>query len=216
VSRRLPLVLLMVLAPALAAGQRLDWDPEEPEPRGLVGRLRDVRDGLLGLLDDTSDAQLAAFAEGTLLLSTVTMAASDVVGLIDDNGITEHVFKGAVSKSPARIAWLLHVAGSETILGSHGLETESWIRGALVDLNPLLDPEEEGPALPLDPLDFVGEGLVHTRVYTARLPGALLAAALAADLVVRPAGNLARILGLRGTADGLERTGRRLVRGALP
>lgn len=209
--------LLSVLpGPTHASGQALDWDPQESEAHGVLRWLREERDAGVGLLDNALDLQLGIFSELALLTSTVTMASSDLVGLVDDNGWSEHVTKASFSKSLAKTALLLHVVGSESILGSHGLEIEWYLEESLTELNPLLDPDEHGPVLPLNPMAFVGEGLLHSEVYTARFPGGIACASIIADGLVRPLGNLLRIVGLWGPADALEERGDALVRGAVP
>jgi hypothetical protein len=209
-------LLVVLLASPPAAAQQLDWDPAETPRGGAAGALRGVRDGLVGILDCALDLQLALFAEAALLTGTALAGASDAVGLIDDNPVTEHVTKGVASKSIAKTGYLFHIAGAEAILGSHGLETERWLAASLAEYNPLLAPDAAEPALPLDPLAFVAEGLVHPRPWTVRVPGAIALAAIAADGVVRPLGDVARIVGLRALADRAERAGTGLVRRAVP
>jgi hypothetical protein len=195
-----------------APARGLDWEVHE-EPAGpLLTWARGVRDGTLGLLDDVTDAQLALFAEAAIDTGAALELGSDAVGLVDDNPVSEHVLKATASKSLAKTAWLLHLAGSEAVLGSHGLETETWVADSLDQLNPLLDPNEAPARLPLEPLAFVGEGMIHDEVYTAHVPGSILLAGAAADLVVRPIGNLVRIVGFHGTADRIEAAGNGLVR----
>jgi hypothetical protein len=199
-----------------AAEDRLDWDPAERDRGPWVAFLRGERDAVVGLLDDALDLQLGVFAEVALLAGTAFAGASDVVGLVDDNPVTQHVTKGVASKSLAKTAYLFHLAGAESILGSHGLETERWLAASLADLNPLLDPDEAEPVLPLEPLEFVREGLVHPRPWTARVPLAIALASIAADGAIRPLGNLARLLGLRAIGDRVEFAGTALVRSAVP
>jgi hypothetical protein len=119
------------------------------------------------------------------------------------------------SKSLAKTAYLFHRAGGEAILGSHGLEIEWYVRGELTELNPLLAGEESAPPLPLEPLAFVEEGLLHTDVYAAHLPGSILLGSALADGLLRPAGNLLRIAGAQGTADRIESFANGLVRRAV-
>lgn len=199
-----------IAADAPAVG--LDWEVREAPAGPVVSWLRGVRDGALGLFDDVSDAQLGAFSELAVDSGALLMLGSDAVGLVDDNPVSQHLFKGVASKSLAKTAWLFHLAGSEAVLGSHGLETESWIAQSLDELNPLLDPDEAPLRLPLEPIAFVGEGLVHGEVYRAHLPGSILLASAAADLLVRPFGNLVRIVGFHHTADRIEAAGNGLVR----
>jgi len=216
------LVLTLALASASfgaradeAPARGLDWEVREAPAGPVLSWIRGVRDGVLGLLDDVTDAQLGVFSELALDSGALLELGSDVVGLVDDNPVSEHVFKGTASKSLAKTAWLFHLAGSEAVLGSHGLETESWVAQSLDQLNPLLDPDEAPARLPLEPIAFVGEGILHTEVYSAHVPGSILLAAAAADLVVRPVGNLVRIVGFHGTADRIETAGNGLLRRTL-
>ncbi len=211
------------LACALALGaaeadaeERLDWDPAEQDRGPWVAFLRSERDAVVGLLDDALDLQLGVFAEAALLAGTALAGVSDVVGLVDDNPVSQHVTKGIASKSLAKTAYLFHLAGAESILGSHGLETERWLAAALADLNPLVEPAESEAVLPLEALEFVREGLVHPRPWTARVPGAIAVTSVVADGVIRPLGNVARLLGLRGLGDRAEAAGTALVRRAVP
>jgi hypothetical protein len=177
-----------------------------------LGFVRGVRDGVLGLLGDVLDVQLALFSEAALDAGEVIELGSDAVGLVDDNPVSQHVFKGIASESLAKTAWLFHLSGSEALLGSHGLETETWVAESLDQLNPLLDPDDAPARLPLEPTAFVGDAMFHDEVYTSRIPGSVLLPALVADLVVRPFGNVVRIVGFHGTADRIEAAGTGLVR----
>jgi hypothetical protein len=146
------------------------------------------------------------------------MGVSDAAGLVDDNPVTQHVFKGLLSKSVAKTAYLWHVAGSETLLGGHGMEAERWAARDVAELNPLLsdaDKDELGGPLPLPALDFVGEGLFHPRAYRPHVLALQLGAVAAADVALRPAAGVLRILQLRAAGDSLERTGNDLVRRAV-
>lgn len=198
-----------------APARGLDWQVDEAPAGPLLTWVRGARDGVLGLLDDVTDAQLGLFSEAAIDTGALLELGSDAVGLVDDNPVSEHVLKGTASKSLAKTAWLFHLAGSEALLGSHGLETESWVAESLDELNPLLDPDEAPARLPLEPLDFVGEGLFHGEVYTVHVPGSILLASAAADLVIRPIGNVVRIVGFHGTADRIEAAGNGLVRRTL-
>jgi len=198
-----------------ASAQSLDWEVQE-EPAGpLLGWVRGARDGLIGLFDCAADLQLGAFSEVALLGGALVMGGSDALGLVDDNPISQHVFKGVASKSLAKTAYLLHRAGGEAILGSHGLEIEWYLQREMTELNPLLEGEATEPPLPLDPLAFVGEGLFHAEVYRAHLPGGILLSSALADGLIRPFGNLVRIAGAHATADRFESFANGLVRSAI-
>jgi hypothetical protein len=207
--RRLASVLwVALLAAGAARAEGLDWEVEEhSDVAAPVRAARNVRDGVLGLGDAFFDANTAVFGCFALVASQLTMAASDAIGLVDDNPVTEHVTKGIVSKNLAKIAYLWHLAGAESLLGSHGLEAERWAAGPVAELNPLLSDadvaELEGP-LPLDPLAFVGEGTLHTETYRPHAPFVDLGAALLADGVLRPAASLLRVAQLPETADAID------------
>ena len=199
-------------SPASAAG--LDWEVDEQPTNAGVRALRNFRDGVIGLFDDATDLQLGVFSEASLLLSTGLMAVSDLIGVIDDNPVSQHVFKAVASKSLAKTSFLLHSVGSEAVLGSHGLEAESWASQALDDLNPLLD-DDEPRGLPLDPMSFVGEGMFHGDAYMARIPGRILLTAVVTDGVIRPVGSLMEAASMTGPAKTLEDMARNWMRKAV-
>ena len=209
--------VLLVADAAAAAG--LDWEVTEradaPVP---VQAARNVRDGLLGLGDAFFDANTAVFGCFALGASQLFIGAADGVGLVDDNPLTQHVSKGVLSKNLAKIAYLWHLAGAESLLGSHGLEVERWASSEVAELNPLLSDEDvaelEGP-LPLDPLAFVGEATFHTDAYRPHAPFVDLGAVLLVDGALRPAASLLRIAQLRAPADALDERATSLFRSAL-
>jgi hypothetical protein len=207
-KRVVPVLCVALLAAAAARAEGLDWEIEERSDVAAPVRVaRNVRDGVLGLGDAFFDANTAVFGAFALAASQVFMAASDGVGLVDDNPVTEHVTKGIVSKNLAKVAYLWHLAGAESLLGSHGLEAERWAAGPVAELNPLLSDadvaELEGP-LPLDPLAFVGEATIHTDTYRPHAPFVDLGAALLADGVLRPTASVLRIAQRPDTADAID------------
>jgi hypothetical protein len=210
---------LVCLAARSASAEGLDWEPvESAEAPAAVLAARNVRDGVLGFGDAFFDANTAAFGSFALLASQLCMGASDAIGLVDDNPVTQHVTKALLSKNLAKVAWLWHDAGAESLLGSHGLEAEYWARGRVAELNPLLSDEDvsaiEGP-LPRDPLAFVGEATFHRDAYQPLAPLADLGATIVVDGAMRPAASLLRIAQLRGAADALDERATRLWRRAI-
>jgi hypothetical protein len=203
-----PLLLCGVLAASGASAEGLDWEVEEradaPAP---LRAAQNVRDGALGLADAFLDANTALFGCFALAASQLFMAASDGVGLLDDNPVTQHVSKGLLSKNLARVAYLWHLAGSESLLGSHGLEVERWATSDAATLNPLLSDEDvtalAGP-LPRDPLAFVEESLFHADAYQPAAPLVDLGATVVVDGALRPAASLLRIAQLANAADALD------------
>jgi hypothetical protein len=213
------LVVAVLLAAGAAAAEGLDWEVEErADASAPVQVTRNVRDGVLGLGDAFFDANTGLFGCFALGASQLFIGAADLVGLVDDNPITQHVSKGVLSKNLAKVAYLWHLAGAESLLGSHGLEVERWATGEVAELNPLLSDEDvaalEGP-LPLDPLAFVGEATIHGDAYRPHAPFVDLGALLLVDGALRPAASLLRIAQLRGPADALDERATSLFRSAL-
>lgn len=201
------LAALVLLRAGAAAAEGLDWEVEEHPAAAPVAAARNVRDGVLGLGDAFFDANTALFGSFALAASQVFMGAGDLVGLLDDNPATQHVTKGLFSKNLAKVGYLWHLAGAESLLGSHGLEVERWATRDAATLNPLLSDEDvaalEGP-LPLDPLAFAGEAMLHTDAYRPHAPFVSLGAALVVDGALRPAASLLRIVQLREQADAID------------
>jgi hypothetical protein len=208
-------VLSIACLAGSASAQSLDWEVQEKPAGPLLGWVRGARDGLIGLFDCAADLQLGAFSELTLVTGALVMGASDLVGIVDDNPLSQHVTRGVASKSLAKTAYLFHLAGGEAILGSHGLETEWYVQREMAELNPLLEGEPAEAPLPLEPLAFVEEGMLHADVYRAHLPGSILATSVLADGLIRPLGNLVRIAGAHAAADRVEGFANGLVRSAI-
>jgi hypothetical protein len=191
-----------------ASAEGLDWQVHEREPAPTpIAVARNVRDGAIGLADLYFDANTALFGCFSLAASQLFMVAGDGVGLIDDNPVTQHVTKGLLSKNLAKVAYLWHLAGAESLLGSHGLEVDRWATRDAATLNPLLGDEDveslEGP-LPRDPLVFVEESMFHADAYQPVAPLVDLGATVVVDGVLRPAASLLRIAQAKGAADALD------------
>jgi len=215
----LAIACALLLGAGSARAEGLDWEVEEQADAPVPVRvLRNLRDGVLGLGDAFFDLNTAVFGSFALAASQLCIGASDAVGLVDDNPLSQYVTKGIVSKNLAKVAYLWHLAGAESLLGSHGLEKERWATSAVAELNPLLADEDvaalEGP-LPLDPLAFVGEATFHTETYRPHAPFASLGAAILVDGALRPASSLLRFAQLPERADGLDDSGARFFRSAV-
>jgi hypothetical protein len=212
-------LVLAALWPCAASGEALDWQlHESPEAPLPVRALRNVRDGFFTFGDAYMEANTAVFGVFCLAASQLSIGFADLVGVLDDNPVTEHVTKGFFSKNLAKTAYLWHVAGAESLLGGHGMEVERWAAEDVASLNPLLSEEDReavGGALPLDPLDFVGEGWFHPRAYRPHVLLLDLGAVAAADGALRPVAGILRIAQLRRAGDAVEDTGNELVRRAV-
>jgi hypothetical protein len=198
----------VILTATVASGEGLDWEVHEREdaPAPILVA-RNLRDGALGLADVYFDANTALFGCVALAASQLFMITSDGVGLIDDNPVTQHVTKGVFSKSLAKIAYLWHLAGAESLLGSHGLEAERWATRGVATLNPLLADEDvealEGP-LPREPLAFVADSLFHGEVYQPAAPLVDLGATMVVDGALRPVASLLRFAQAKDAADAVD------------
>jgi hypothetical protein len=208
-----------LLLTGAARAERLDWEVDEradsPTP---IRAARNVRDGFLTLGDAYFEANTAFFGVFCLAASQISIGFADLVGLADDNPVTQHVTKGFFSKNLAKTAYLWHVAGAESLLGGHGMEVERWAAEDVASLNPLLSEEDRGAVggpLPLDPLDFVGEGWFHARAYRPHALLLDLGAVAVADVAFRPVAGMLRIVQLRAAGDAVERKGNDLVRRAV-
>ncbi len=204
--------------PISVNAEGLDWEVQESTaPSAPVRVVRNVRDGLLTFVDAFFDANTAVFGAFSLTASQLTLVVADGIGLVDDNPITQHVTKGILSKNLAKTAYLWHVAGAESVLGGHGQEKERWATSEVASLNPLLSDDDVDalePPIPLDPLDFVGEGLVHTKPLRPNVVLQTLGATLVADVVMRPAAGVLRVFQLRETGDRIEDNANALFRTA--
>jgi hypothetical protein len=209
----------VLLVASATRAERLDWEVEERADASLpVRAARNVRDGFLTFGDAYFEANTAFFGVFCLAASQLSIGFADLVGLADDNPATQYVTKGFFSKNLAKTAYLWHVAGAESLLGGHGMDVERWAAEDVASLNPLLSEEDRaavGGALPLDPLDFVGEGYFHGRAYRPHVLLLDLGAVAAADVAFRPVAGFLRILQLRAAGDAVERKGNDLVRRAV-
>jgi len=209
-KRALWLAVCVMFGASAASAEGLDWEVEESaDASAPVQATRNVRDGVIGLADAFFDANTAVFGCFALAASQLFMGAGDVVGLVDDNPVTQHVTKGVLSKNLAKVGYLWHLAGAESLLGSHGLEVERWAASDAATLNPLLSDEDvaelEGP-LPLDPLVFVEDSMFHADAYQPAAPLVDLGAVVLVDGVMRPVASVLRIAQQREQADALDET----------
>lgn len=146
---------------------------------------RNVRDGLTGVVDNL----VQGVGSGFLIVGTTgylvqkgSIIVGDVVGLIDDNAYSEHVFKGVISKQFLK-------------LGSQA-------NGFIPALSGLHEHTFEGPKYTV--LDYVGPERFHTKVYGAPSGVGTLFGVIAGDLLIRPTGNIILIFGGRETAKKVD------------
>lgn len=160
---------------------------------------RNARDGLLGIVDNAVQGGLSvvliAWTNG-LAAQKLGTISGDVIGLIDDNEISEHVFKGIVSRQFLRFG-----AGATGFVNTMSLLHERF--GADAFEVKVFD-EDEGRPKPSG-LDYIAANKTfHTRVYGRPSALASLGAFVAGDFIIRPAGNFAMIFGWRGAHEACD------------
>lgn len=153
---------------------------------------RNVRDGLTGIVDNL----VQGLGSGFLIVGTTgyivqkgCIMVGDVVGLLDDNGYSEHVFKGVISKQFLK-------------LGSQA-------QGFVPALSGLHEHTFEGPKFTV--LDYVGPERFHTKVYGAPSGVGAFFGVVAGDIIIRPAGNIILIFGAKETAGKVDAFGLNLI-----
>lgn len=149
---------------------------------------RNIRDGIVGIIDDVAQGAFSVFLIGPttgFIVQKLGTMGGDVVGLIDDNDYTEHVFKGILSRQ-----FLKFGAQARTFTTSlGGIHTTTF----------------HGPEFQI--LDYVGDETFHTKVYGAPSGITTLIGVVAADFLIRPAGNFILIFGARGPSEKVDKFG---------
>lgn len=172
------------------------WQTNETpyEEARLYDRMgRNVRDGVIGFVDSYAQGLFAALAlvsPGGFIVQKLSTMAGDVVGLIDDNALTEHVLKGIISRQ-----FLKYGASARNFLTTLGSVHQTSFAG------------EDEPDL----FAYVGDRTFHTEVYGNPSGLATLGAAILADFVVRPFGNVLMIFGARKTNERINQAGLDLI-----
>ena len=198
-------VLGSALAVALVAGaaspvsaqQSRAWDLEETpyEQRTLPAKIgTNVRDGLVGIFDNFGQAVFSAFHLTNGLFRKASTFTGDVVGLVDNNPLTEQVLNGILSRHLLRFgSGMKHVAG---------------------DVGDTHDASWNTPTASMD--DFVGPGVyLRVEAYANNSTLAGLGAVVISNGVVRPLGNLILIFGGRKMAGEMDEWGLDLVEQSL-
>ena len=193
------ILVLSFSSPALADGH-LRWEfPQTPyAERNIPEKVgTNVRDGLVGTFDSVAQGAFSVFAIaspwGGFLVRKVSTVVGDVVGLVDNNPVTRHVFKGVLSRQLLRLG-----AGAQ---------------GFTAGMSILHDTEFTGPGH--GPEVFTGNVMFHTDAYVAPSALAVLGGTLISNVLVRPAGGLLTIFGARETGEKLNQTGLDLIQSSL-
>ena len=157
---------------------------------------RNFRDGTIGIVDDAFVGLVSAqiiIARTGFLTQKVAVFSGDVIGLVDDNDVTEHVFKGILSRQFYR-------------LGSRA-------GGMPRAVEALHEADWEYPEK--TPFDYIGDKPFHHDIYLE--PGAVpsvLGIALG-DFMIRPVGNLLLIFSIREPALKIDEVGLNVIEAGL-
>ena len=185
---------VVVTAGTAQAGERR-WDVSEsaydqttmPEQIG-----RNVRDGLVGIVDSLFQGAMSVVAIGSprggLLARKVATLGGDVIGIVDNNLVTNRVFKGVLSRQLLRYG-----AGGQGLAPGIGLIHDT----------------EYAPRTQAS--DYTGDEAFHTKAYMEPSVLATLGAVVISDVIVRPAGSFVTIFGLRSLGEDLDKWGMDLI-----
>jgi len=205
-----PLFLGLVLVPTFILTGCTTFDPDDRplktkySPRWALNEVpyeevnvfeksgRNVRDGLTGIVDNLVQGVGSGFIiAGTTgyIVQKGSIMVGDVVGLLDDNAYSEHVFKGVISKQFLK-------------LGSQA-------QGFIPALSGLHEHTFEGPKFTI--LDYVGPERFHTQVYGAPSGVGAFFGVVAGDILIRPAGNIILIFGAKETAKKVDDFGLNVI-----
>ncbi len=155
-----------------------------------------ARKGFVGLFDSVAQGVFSAFAivwPTGFLGSKIATLAGDVVGLVDNNIATQHVFQGILSRQLLRFG-----------TGAKGMPKA---------LGNIHDTEFEAPAMELE--DYVGNQTFHTKAYVQPSALASVGAVVVSNLLVRPAGSLITIFGARSQGEAMNEWGVDLIERSL-
>ena len=191
--------LTLALTTGSAQAQERRWDlSEKPyDDAGLPEQIgRNVRDGLVGMVDSLFQGALSAVTIGSpyggLLARKVATFGGDVIGVVDNNLVTEHVFKGVLSRQLLRF-------------GSGG--------GGFAPAIGVIHDTQFAARTQVS--DYIGDEAFHTKAYVEPSALATLGAVVISDVIVRPAGSFITIFGLRSLGEDLDKWGIDLIEQSL-
>jgi len=192
---------LIVAVPDSANALTRRWERIEVTPYDQMGIPEmvgtNVRRGLTGLVDSVMQGAFSGFRIlspwGGFLVSKIFTVAGDLVGIVDNNIVTQHVFQGILSRQFLRFG-----------VGAKGITD---------GLGVIHDTEFTGQELALDA--YIGDETFHTDAWTA--PGGIvtLGAVIGSNFVIRPIGSVITIFGARATGDSMHEYGKGLIESSL-
>jgi hypothetical protein len=175
--------------------RRWETDQEKYENLSVPRKIgSNVGNGLVGVFDNGAQGAfsgaLILSPYGGFLASKIGTVVGDVVGLIDDNPVTQPVFQGIVSRQFLRF----------------GAGAAKMQRGVAA----VHDGQIEAPeALPGDA--YIGDHTWHTDAYIEQSGIVTLGGALVSDWLIRPVGNICLIFGGRDIQSNMDEFGLGLI-----
>ena len=176
------------------------WEIDE-EPYEQLSTPRkigtNVGNGLVGFFDSFAQGFMSGVSiltpYGGFIVSKIGTVVGDLVGLIDDNEVTQPVFQGVLSRQFLRFG--------------------TRARGLPAALALLHDAEFDFPTLEVE--DYTGDQMFHTDAYLQPSAVVALGAVIVSDIVVRPVGNLCLVFGAREQAAEMDEFGLELIEMSL-
>lgn len=182
--------------------------PGPPTPRWEVNEVpyeearmdekigRNIRDGLLGIIDNVAQGIfcIPVIASQTgFFTQKLVIFCGDVIGLVDDNPWSEHIFKGIISKQLLKF-------GSRARSMPRAIEGIHETRFEYVELG-----MEE----------YIGDKAFHGRAYIHPSAITTLGTVVIGDFLIRPTGNLILIFGFRNTSKSIDQSGLDFIEAGL-
>jgi hypothetical protein len=140
-----------------------------------------VRDGVLGIINNGYQGVMGIGSGTCVATGKVFIFTGDVIGQFDDNIFTRYIFRGWLSDKFEELSFLCFTKASDIMLISHKLE---------------------GLPIVTEPEEFTRDDVIwHTRLYLRPHVIFTVPVVIISDGVVRPIGNIAKILSLRRFTD---------------
>jgi outer membrane protein OmpA-like peptidoglycan-associated protein len=195
------LALVGALPVAAADEYIVPRTPTADTDRGALRYADNFFSGITGVGDNVLD--LVAGASGLVFHTAgqLMLLVSDGIGLVDDNPLTRTFFHGLVSQNFAEIGLWWAIAGTQQIEINHDLNIEAWPPRREWYLR--ADDDGEG----FNYIDYFHCYGGYQCLWTLPLKATAI---LVADGIVRPLGNVARLISL-DASDDMEEWGLKII-----
>jgi hypothetical protein len=149
--------------------------------RGVRAIFYNLRDGTLGLIQNARQLCAGVVSGCGIAVGKTAVLTGDLVGFVDDNIITRHIFRGIVSDNIEQCSYLIFRKVKGIMLVTHELD----------DIPIVIDREE-----------YLDDDVIFkSRLYLRPWAVIVLPATVVSDGVIRPAGSIAKIFSMRRFTD---------------